>query len=285
MRNLILISAFCLILITSCNRTDPEKGVAVARVYDSYLYESDLVAVTYPGITKYDSLVRVNAFINNWIRQQVLLNQAKKNLDLSQRDFSKQLEEYENSLITFTYESELINQNLDTIITEEEIQQYYSEHEFDFELHHNIVKAVFVAVPSDFDAAVVKRFSKEMGRKDTVVLDTISAMVERYAVPNYLDMDSWIRFDDLLERVPLEVFNQESFLKKNVFVSFEHDSFIYMVRFCDFLVKESVSPIEIERDKIRSILLNKRRKELLRNMSNDIYEKAVREKAIELFNK
>lgn len=284
MRNLILILAFCLASIVSCHRTDPEKGAVVARVYDSYLYESDLVAVTYLGITKYDSLIRVNAFVNNWVRQQVLLNQAKKNLDLSQRDFSKQLEEYENSLITFTYETELINQNLDTIVSDDEIQKYYSEHEFDFELHHNIVKAIFVVIPSDFDADVVKRFAKEMSRKDTVILDTISAMVERYAIPNYLDVESWIRFDDLLERVPLEVFNQESFLKKNVFVSFEHDSFIYMVRFCDFLVKESVSPIEIERDKIRSILLNKRRKDLLKKMNDDIYEKAVREKAIELYN-
>lgn len=284
MKRIALVSVIVLLGLASCENTENNKGEVVAQVYEAYLYKSDLEAVTYNGMTKYDSMIRVNAFVNTWVRKQILLNQAKRNLDLKKLDFSKQLDDYLNSLITFTYETEIINQNLDTVVSDSEIERYYDEHKYDFELHHNIVKTAFVAIPSDFNPQVIKMFSKVMSRTDTLLIDSLSAMVERHAVMNYLDVDNWIAFDDILNRVPIEVYNQEAFLKKNKFVSFEHESMVYLVRFCDYLVKESTSPIEIVRNRIRSIILNKRRNEMLRKMNDDLYEKAVREKAIKIYN-
>ena len=66
-------------------------------------------------------------------------------------------------------------------------------------------------------------------------------------------------------------------------MSFEEDDLTYMVRFEDYLLEKSVSPLEIEREGIKDILLLKRKKELLSQMSGDLYEKAKKEKMFEIY--
>ena len=100
-----------------------------------------------------------------------------------------------------------------------------------------------------------------------------------YAVSSFLDVDSWLKLDDLIALVPIEIYNYESFFRKNRFVSFEKDNYVYMVRFEDYLLEKSVSPIEIEKEGIRNIILLKRKKELLNQMRTDLYEQAKKDKA------
>ena len=92
-----------------------------------------------------------------------------------------------------------------------------------------------------------------------------------------------MRLDDLLSIVPLKVYDAESFLKKNRFVKFEIDNLVYMVRFEDYLMEESDSPIEMERENIKNIILLKREKSLLSQLNNDLYEKARKENVFEIY--
>ena len=78
----------------------------------------------YEGISVNDSIVRAKAFIDNWIRRQLLIHQAENTIDKSELDFSKQIEDYRNSLIIYKYESMIVDQNLDTIVSDEEIEKY-----------------------------------------------------------------------------------------------------------------------------------------------------------------
>jgi hypothetical protein len=56
-----------------------------------------------------------------------------------------------------------------------------------------------------------------------------------------------------------------------------------MVRFEDYLMEESVSPLEIESANIKSIILLKRQKALLSQMNNDVYEKAEKDNVFEIY--
>ena len=109
------------LLLQGCDfiRKHPKEDV-VAECYGKYLYKSELDAIIPEGTSMIDSIQRAGAFIDTWIRRQVLLHQAENNLgDL---DFSKELEEYRNSLVVYTFESQLIDQRLDTIVTDEEME-------------------------------------------------------------------------------------------------------------------------------------------------------------------
>lgn len=257
------------------------ERITIAECYGKKLYAEDLAGVVPAGVGKIDSLDRVNAFIDSWIRRQLLIHQAENNLSPSQCNFSKQLEDYRNSLIIYAYESQLIGQYLDTIVTDEEIAAYYEEHKQNFQLRSTMVKVAYIAV--DSDNKHLKDFKKLMSNRDTLMLPQLDALAEHDAVASYFDVDSWVRLDELLEKVPLEIYNAESFLKKNRFVSFEEEDLTYMLRFEDYLLEKSVSPLEIERDNIKNIVLLKRQKELLSKMNEDLYKKAAEENVFEIY--
>ena len=128
MRNKLAIGLICLLAFVSCQNSKNGNGDRiVATVYDKTLYQSDLQSVLYEGISVNDSLVGTKAFIDNWIRRQLLIHQAENNIDKSELDFSRQLEDYRNSLIIYKYESMLIEQNLDTVVSDEEIAAYIED--------------------------------------------------------------------------------------------------------------------------------------------------------------
>ena len=255
--------------------------IVVAECYGNKLYPEDLEGVVPADASKIDSLSRVNDFIDSWIRRQLLIHQAEINLTAEQRDFSKQLQDYNNSLLIYAYETQMIDQYLDTVVSDAEIADYYEEHKENFQLRSNMVKVAYVVLKNDCKQK--KEFQQVMSNRDTLVLPQLDALASQYAVSSFLDVDSWIRLDDLLMTVPMEIYNTESFLRKNHFVSFEKDDLIYMVRFEDHLMAESVSPIEIESDNIKNIILLKRKKDLLSQMNADLYEKAVKEKVFEIY--
>lgn len=257
------------------------ERITIAECYGKKLYAEDLEGVVPAGMSKIDSLDRVNAFVDSWIRRQLLIHQAENNLPANERNFTKQLEDYRNSLIIYAYESQLIGKYLDTIVSDEEIAAYYENHKQNFQLRYTMVKVAYVAV--DSDNKHLKDFKKLMSNRDTLMLPQLNALAEHTAATSYFDVDTWMRLDELLERVPLEIYNTESFLKKNRFVSFEKDNLIYMIRFEDYLLEESVSPLEIEQANIKNILLLKRQKELLSKMNEDLYKKAEEENVFEIY--
>ena len=257
------------------------ERITIAECYGKKLYAEDLEGVVPDGMSKIDSLDRVNAFVDSWIRRQLLIHQAENNLPANERNFTKQLEDYRNSLIIYAYESQLIGKYLDTIVSDEEIAAYYENHKQNFQLRYTMVKVAYVAV--DSDNKHLKDFKKLMSNRDTLMLPQLNALAEHTAATSYFDVDTWVRLDELLERVPLEIYNTESFLKKNRFVSFEKDNLTYMIRFEDYLLEESVSPLEIEQANIKNILLLKRQKELLSKMNEDLYKKAEEENVFEIY--
>lgn len=255
--------------------------VVVAECYGQKLYAEDLEGVVPADASRMDSIARVNAFVDSWIRTQLLIHQAEINLPPEQLDFSRQLQDYRNSLTIYAYESQMIEQYLDTVVSEEEIADYYEGHKENFQLRATMVKAAYVVL--DESCKCVKDFKQVMSRRDTLIMAELDELAEQYAVSSFLDVDTWIRLDDLLKTVPMEIYNTESFLKRNRFVSFEKDDLLYLVRFEDYLMEKSVSPLEIEGENIKGIILLKRKKELLQRMNAELYERAEKEKVFEIY--
>ncbi|MCR4847465.1 MAG: peptidyl-prolyl cis-trans isomerase [Bacteroidales bacterium] len=282
MRKTWLFLALLTLVLTGCvDYMRQSERMVVAECYGVKLYADELQDILPPDLSRMDSLTQANAYIDSWIHRQILIHQAEINLPAEQLDFSKQLQDYRNSLVIYAYETQMIEQYLDTIVSDEEIEAYYEEHKESFQLRSTMVRVAYVIL--DENCKQMKEFKKLMSDRDTLDLTQLDALAEQDAVASYLDVDNWVRLDDFLAKVPIEIYNSESFLKKNRFVTFEKDDFTYMVRFEDYLLEKSVSPIEIEKEGIKDILLLKRKKELLSQMSVGLYEKAKKEKVFEIY--
>jgi hypothetical protein len=271
-----------LLLLAGCGKLFRQsERIIVAECYDKKLYADELGGLVPSSAGKLDSLTQVNAFIDSWVRRQLLVHQAEMNLPPSELDFTKQLEDYRTSLVIYAYETQLIEQYLDTVVSQEEISTYYEEHKENFQLRSTMVRVAYVIL--DADCKQEKDFKKLLSDRDTLDVARLDDLASQHAKFASLDVDTWMRLDDFLTIVPIEIFNHESFLRKNRFVSFEKDGFIYMVRFEDYLLEQSVSPLELEEARIKNIILLKRQKELLERMHSELYEQAKNEKVFEIY--
>ena len=138
------IGLILLLALFSCQNSDGDDDKIIAAVYDKVLYQSDLQSVVYEGISRSDSIVRTKAFIDNWIRQQLLLHQAETSFDESELDFSKQIEDYRNSLIIYKYETQYIEKNLDTVISDIEITRYIENNNLSVEIDKESVRFIIL---------------------------------------------------------------------------------------------------------------------------------------------
>lgn len=269
-------------VLTGCGHlVRQSERVVVAECYDNKLYADELEGLIPSSAGKMDSLAQVNAFVDSWVRKQLLVHQAEMNLTPQQLDFSKQLQDYRNSLVIYAYETQMIEQYLDTVVSQEEIADYYEKHVENFQISSTMVKVAYVILEADCKQR--KEFKQLLSDRDTLDLAHLDALAEQHALLSYLDVDTWLKLDDLVGQVPVEIYNHESFLRRNKFVAFEKDNLEYMVRFEDYLLEKSTSPIELETEGIRDIILLKRQKELLARMHSDLYEQAKKEKVFEIY--
>ncbi len=277
-----LIGIVFLMLLGGCDYFQKNsKEVVVAECYGKYLYESDLIGIVPENTPIMDSIQRVSNFIDSWIKRQVLVHQAEINLNKEELDLKKQLEEYRNSLVIYAYESQLINQKLDTVISEDEIADYYEQNKEDFQLRSTMVRVAYVILKEDCKQKA--DFKKLLSDRDTLLLQNIDIQATYYAVKSNVDVDKWVRLDELTNIIPIEIFNAESFLKKKKFVCFDMNEYTYMVRFVDYLLEESISPLEMVSDNIKSVILAQRKEALLEKMNVALYEKARKERAFEVY--
>jgi hypothetical protein len=253
---------------------------AVARVYDHYLYKADLAGIVPEGSKTKDSIEITKTFINNWIRQTLLLHQAQSNLTDEQQDFARQLEDYHNSLVIYEYEAKLIRQKLDTVVTSNEVEDYYSANQANFELRENIVQVNYVTLSKNSPLASKFRTLLKSDRPaDKEKLEDLCQSAANCS----LDDENWLPFNDLVKRIPLTVSDQVSFLESNKYVELQDSLYRYLVRIKSFKTKESVSPLSFEVDNIRSIILNKRKLELVSQMQEDVFQEALKKKNFELY--
>ena len=111
LNKLVIFIALVFSLGSCVSSLDNDKGNELARVFDNYLYESDVDRLVPENTSHHDSLVLVRNYIDSWVKTQLMIVQAKKNLAIQKLDLDKQLEDYRNSLVIYHYETELINQS------------------------------------------------------------------------------------------------------------------------------------------------------------------------------
>ncbi|MBI9037817.1 MAG: hypothetical protein JEY97_06755 [Bacteroidales bacterium] len=273
---------FCLLFLLACQvgfRDDSEE--ILARVGDEYLYASELDRIIIPGVSAKDSLILSQNFINNWIRQKLLLKHAEKNLTYDQKDFSTELDDYRNSLIIYKYETLLIEQRLDTIITEEEIEDYYNKNNKNFELKDNIVKVSYVKI--HVDSPGIDKIRYFINSDSLQFRDSLEKYCSQYAIKYFLDNESWILFDELIKEIPISTYNYEVFLKNNRYVEIRDNPYYYIAYFDDFEIKDGISPLSFERENIINYIINQRKVKLVNDLKEKTFREAIENNEFEIY--
>tara|TARA_B110000046_G_scaffold37662_1_gene41107 strand:- start:4973 stop:5839 length:867 start_codon:yes stop_codon:yes gene_type:complete len=268
-----ILSSCFLMSLVSCDLlfgpNDEKVGEPVIRVFDKFLYQSDLSKIIPEGTDSVDSIILVQNYMNTWTETQLMIHRAELNLNEGQMNFDQELTDYKNNLIIYKYEQALIQQKLDTSISPQEIQNYYSDNPQNFELKDYVVKARWIKV--DKEAPKLKKIRKVINSEKKEDIAALEDYCYQFAV-NCLLEDTWLYLDEFYSSVPLKTNNIEGFLRSNASFEVEDEQFLYLVYIKDYKLKETISPLELERDKIKNIILNKRKIKLLSVIRDGLLE-------------
>jgi len=276
-------TAICILFIAvSCkNVGTDEKDEVLAVVEDEYLYASKLRDVIPKGTPPQDSLTLAKNYINNWVRQKLLVNQAERNLSDEQKNFDKQLEAYRNSLIVYRYQTLLIKQKIDTVVTGEEIRKYYEAHKESMILRENIVRVNYVKLNDDIlDIAPFRELIRSDEPNDKARLDSLC---EVHTADCFLNSNYWIGFNELIVKIPIQTLEQENYLRNHAIVELKAESYVYLLRFIEYKLKGEQSPMAYEKNNISRIILNKRKTAFIKNMEDELFDRALENNEVEIF--
>lgn len=276
------ILAFVLLslILTSCKQ---EKNNAIARAYTAYLYPEDIEGVVKAGITGKDSLNSINTYIENWQREQTILHHAQKQINKNPERFNKQIEEYKSTLIIHEFETSVIQNKLDTTITENEIKAYYKEHQDIFVLKRPIFKASYIQLATN--APEIERVKRWFQSKDSDDKDLLQQYCQSYSSSFSLNDSSWYYLDELKKKMPIEQIDENNYRNYGRIFEINEKNQIYLIVLQDSKLRNNVSPLDIERENIKNLLINQRKIEILKNEEHSLIERARQNNHIETYSK
>jgi len=268
---IILLSVFA--LAPGCQNQQETERKPIAKIHDQYLYLSDIRSVIPDNKSKEDSTMIAKNYINDWIKKQLLLKKAEENLDQESKDIRKQIENYRASLLIYRYQQQLIDQKLDTVVREQEIRSYYNQNSSNFILDKHLVRVLYFKLAENSpNMEKVRQWYRSNEEEDQVKLkDYCYQYAEKFD-----DFDnSWIEFSALMQNIPHKVDNPRNFFKRRKTLEVEENGVHHFIRINDYKLKGSTSPLGYVKDRIKSIIINKRKHQLLEKLENDIYNEAL----------
>jgi hypothetical protein len=256
---------------------------AVARVNNTYLYQDELAGLVNGKTPKDDSIARVTAYINSWVRKQLLINEAMKNININEAEVERKVLDYRYSLIGYEFQNYFIKQHLNDSVSEDEVNKYYKEHSDNFILKQNIVRGTFIKVPKE--APRTKRVKDLIFSKSDKDMNELRSYCLSFSSAYHLSDSTWIEFDKLAVNSPMEeIPNKIQFLKTNPYYETEDPKSLYFLKIDEYKISDNISPLEFVKEDIKNIILNKRKVELAQKLEQDVYENAVKKKDFEIFN-
>jgi phosphoenolpyruvate synthase/pyruvate phosphate dikinase len=264
-------------LLTSCFSKD--DAILIASFNEKELFLSDITKDMSNEIK--DSAYFVEKFMNDWIRKELMISYAEMNLSKDLIEFEKQIEDYRASLLIYAYQKEILNQNFDTTIAFSEIEDYFEQYKDEFKLSKNIFRGRFIVI--DKLAPNLDKVDKLYMSEKEIANNFLDDYCHQFSKECYLDCNTWQYFSVFNQKFPDLISDEEIFLKKTKGTFFEDDIFRYYVFIKDYKIRGSKSPLEFEREKIRDVLLNKKKINYLKKLENELYKKALAKKQIKIY--
>lgn len=274
-----------LVILTSCESSKKELNPeAIARVGDHYLYRKDIENLIPENSTKEDSTLIVQSYIERWATQKLLTEVSEINLDDHQK---KELEglvnQYKIDLFTNAYIEQMVRKSIDTLVTKEEMQQYYNEHKTNFRTNIKLVKLRYIQVPEEhqkFKEIKEKFFNPK--KSDYEFWDTYQVQLNSAA----LNDSVWVDLNQIYQRVPfINPENVEQYIQPGKVHEHQVDNSIYFIKVNEVLKENEISPFEYIQPTIKQVIINKRKLEFVKQIEKEIILDAYKNKKYEIYKK
>lgn len=270
------------VFLLQCTKTEDADNKVIARVGEKTLTQNEIAQIIPKNIEIEDSALMANDYVRKWVKQELLIKKANENLTLEQKNLTKEIEEYRNSLIIYKYKNELMNQQMDTLVTKNQIEQYYNGNPDNFKLNSNIVKAIFVKIP--IAVANVKLIKELIDENSDEGKNALREYCIQYAKSFDFFNDNWVNFDIVKNNIPGNINDDKQYLARNNQIELKDSIYYYLVNIQDYKLQNELAPIEYVENNIKNLILNKRKIDFLKQVEDNIYKEGVRQNKFSIYS-
>jgi len=261
----------------ACQQKAPDVN-AVARVNDKYLTKEDLSRALPTGLTAQDSILFRNNYIKMWATKELLLNKARINVEDENGEIEELVRNYEKELLIDKYRKALLQQELDTVITDADIDEYYEANKNVYRLNEDLMQLKYIHFNKDLDdrKEILKLFKSE-DREDLEIL--IERELEFYSFS--FNDSIWVSYKDVEKK--LAFLKEEKNIKKNQIIQKEDSLGVYLLAVKDIRHRNEIAPKNYVVPTIRQMILHKRKLELMNDIEKTIMIDAINNKQFEQY--
>ena len=274
---------FCIFTFASCDYIKLQEKHAptseiIAIVNTDKLFKEDLKDFLPRNISREDSLILVKSFIQDWAVKKLLLDAAaNNNTQESLKNINSLVQDYKESLLINNFKEALIKQQLDTIISDDEVEAYYLINNENFKLNEVLVKSRYLY----FDASIINKKEIVKFFKSEEIEDAEELERQQLSFKMYQLNDSiWTELDKILLKLP---FSKENLLKKSKFIQKQDSLGLYLVAIKDVLRRNDIAPLSYIKPTIKEMILHKRKIELIRNIEKIIVKDATKNNNFKIY--
>ena len=278
MKRLIITTSLCIFFGSCSNFSNNNSNNLVARVGENFLYEDDLPSF----VSKDDSLIKISSFIETWAKEKVLYDLSIINLSQSKRaEIDELVDNYRIDLYINSYKDLIVNSKIDSIVTNEQIDSFYSTNVNNFKLNENLVKYRYVKVPNDnININRIRRYIVRMSEQDRYFLDSLNFQFADLK----LDDSIWFTERDVISSINFINQNNKSryFIKDRLF-TLNESNYINFFIVDDMLKSGNIPPKSYLYDRIKSTIINQRKLDILKGINQEILNDALKSRKYEVY--
>ncbi len=270
-------------MVASCDYfRAPKKPKAIARVGESYLFQDDIVDLVPKGTSKKDSIAIVKAFIDRWATQKLLFEAAQRNIGKDKvSEFNALIDQYKVDLYTKDYIESLVIRQIDTVVTEVQIEAYYAKNKQYFKNSSELVKLRYInLVKENPKFAKIKSKFSSFTKKDRKELEQLAVQFKSYAFNDSI----WVDINQVYEKIPfINLENKQKYISSGMNFQYPDSTTVWLVKVNNVLPKDSPTPLEFLKPTIKQIIINNRKLDLINTIEKEITNDAIKDNKYEIY--
>lgn len=263
-----------LCLLSLCLSSCKQKDTVVAEAYHAKLYLSQLAAQIPDSFSPADSAQLAQILIEDWIKQQIILHEAKQALPLKSQNFEKEIDEYKNTLLVNTYFNFLTSDSGQFTVSDDELEQFIKKYESRYTVNREIIKINYVKTARD--SKLIKEL-KELLFDDDQRTEEKQRIEELCAdsIEYFLEDNTWLYLDDIQNEFPIEIKNKESIQSQNKYIETEDSDYHYLIVFLDYKSRRTINETEEEIAAARMMLTQQKKQNFVNQKIEELVQKSM----------
>ena len=269
-----LAGIFFLPLISCTDKAPRSKGDVLVSVGQHTLTAFEVKKLIPKTLSSQDSLMMAESYVKKWVKNALIYDLANKHLEDEKEEIDRLVDAYRQSLMSHKYEEKLVEERLSAEISDKEISDYYEANKESFLLEEDIVKGLFLKVPSDAPGlSDLKKWCNSGG-------DELIEKIEKYSLQNAVIYDyfydRWMSGEEIAENMPVRKSEFNRMLKTDKLIEVSDSAYCYLLKVKEVEFKGNRAPFDYASAQIKEILLSQRKSEFLRSFEEEIYNEAIR---------